>query len=92
MNRVCRVTEACDVENYGEFEEMVEKLLERRPTKLVTLCVDMKDIEKAAAKVSFCSFCRIYALITGLFDRSQLVTIRMMKMTGPRSITTTQTT
>ena len=44
--------DACDVENFAEYEDVVKRVLERRPTKAITVYVDMKDIDKAAKKVS----------------------------------------
>jgi hypothetical protein len=43
--------DACDVENFSEYEDVVKKVLEKRPTRAITVYVDMKDIERAAKKV-----------------------------------------
>jgi hypothetical protein len=42
--------DACDVENFFEYEDVVKKIVERKPTKAVTISIDMKDVEKAAKK------------------------------------------
>jgi len=44
--------DACDVENFAEYEDVVKRVLERRPTKAITVYVDMKDIDRAAKKIS----------------------------------------
>ncbi len=36
--------DACDVENYSEYEDVVKKVLEKRPTKAITVYLDMKDV------------------------------------------------
>jgi hypothetical protein len=40
-------TDACDVVNYEEYEAVVNKILEKRPTRAVTVFVDMKDVKKS---------------------------------------------
>ncbi|KAF8494901.1 hypothetical protein F5888DRAFT_1616438 [Russula emetica] len=45
--------DACDVENFLEYEDVVKKVLERRPTKAITVFVDMKDVDCAVKKLSF---------------------------------------
>ena len=44
--------DACDVENFAEYEDVVKRVLERRPTKAITVYVDIKDIDRAAKKIS----------------------------------------
>jgi len=44
--------DACDVENFSEYQDVVSKIIERQPTRAVTISVDMADVERAAAKVS----------------------------------------
>ena len=41
----------CDVENFSEYEDVVKKVLEKQPTKAITVFVDMKDVDRAAKKV-----------------------------------------
>ncbi len=36
----------CDVINYEEYEDVVNKVLEKNPTRAITIFVDMKDIER----------------------------------------------
>ena len=43
--------DVCDIENFSEYEGVVKKLLERWPTRPITVFVDMKDIDCAAKKV-----------------------------------------
>ena len=43
--------DACDVENFLEYEDVVKKVLEKRPTRAITVFIDMKDVDKAAKKV-----------------------------------------
>jgi hypothetical protein len=43
--------DACDVENFSEYEDVVKKVLEKRPTRAITVYVDMKDVDRAAKKV-----------------------------------------
>ena len=38
--------DACDVINYKEYEDVANKVLEKQPTRAITVLVDMKDIEK----------------------------------------------
>jgi hypothetical protein len=38
--------DACDVINYEEYEDVANKVLEKKPMRAVTIFVDMKDIEK----------------------------------------------
>jgi hypothetical protein len=38
--------DACDVINYEEYEDVTNKILEKKPTRAITIFVDMKDIEK----------------------------------------------
>jgi hypothetical protein len=42
----CSKADAYDVINYKEYEDVVNKVLEKRPTRAITIFVDMKDIEK----------------------------------------------
>ena len=42
--------DACDVENFLEYEDVVKKVLERRPTRGITVFVDMKDVDRAVKK------------------------------------------
>lgn len=44
--------DACDVENFSEYEDVVKKVLEKQPTRAITVFVDMKDVDKAARKAS----------------------------------------
>jgi len=38
--------DACDVINYEEYEDVANKVLQKKPTRAITIFVDMKDIEK----------------------------------------------
>jgi hypothetical protein len=38
--------DACDVINYKEYKDVTNKILEKKPTRAITIFVDMKDIEK----------------------------------------------
>jgi hypothetical protein len=40
--------DACDVENFLEYEDVVKKVLVKRPTRPITVYVDMKDVDRAA--------------------------------------------
>ncbi|KAN0107087.1 hypothetical protein V8E52_010508 [Russula decolorans] len=42
--------DACNVENFMEYQDMVRRVLERRPTRAITIFVDMKDVDCAAKK------------------------------------------
>jgi len=42
----CSKADACDVINYEEYEDIVNKVLEKNPTRAITIFVDMKDIER----------------------------------------------
>ena len=42
----CSKADACDVINYEEYEDVANKVLEKKPTRAITIFVDMKDIEK----------------------------------------------
>ena len=42
----CSKADACDVINYEEYEDVVNKVLEKNPTRAITIFVDMKDIER----------------------------------------------
>jgi hypothetical protein len=39
------------VVNFAEYQDVVEKILAKKPMKAITILIDMKDIEKAASKV-----------------------------------------
>jgi hypothetical protein len=39
--------DACDVINFNEYEDVVNKILEKKPTRAITIFVDMKDVEKS---------------------------------------------
>ncbi len=43
--------DACDVENFSEYDDVVKKVLKLQPTKAITVFVDMKDVNHAAKKV-----------------------------------------
>jgi len=43
----CSKADACDVINFEEYEDVANKILERKPTKAVTIFVDMKDVERS---------------------------------------------
>jgi len=47
--------DACDVINFNEYEDVVNKILEKKPTRAITIFVDMKDVEKSI-KVCFYKF------------------------------------
>jgi hypothetical protein len=42
----CSKADTCDVINYEEYEDVTNKVLEKKPTRAITIFVDMKDIEK----------------------------------------------
>ena len=42
----CSKADACDVINYEEYEDVVNKVLEKNPTRAIIIFVDMKDIER----------------------------------------------
>ena len=42
----CSKADACDVINYKEYEDVVNKVLEKNPTRAITIFVNMKDIER----------------------------------------------
>ncbi len=42
----CSKADACDVINYEEYEDVVNKVLEKNPTRAITIFVDIKDIER----------------------------------------------
>ena len=42
--------DACDIENFLEYEAIVKKILERKPNKAITISIDAKDIDKAVKK------------------------------------------
>jgi hypothetical protein len=39
--------DACDVINFEEYEDVARKILEKRPTRAITIFIDMKDVEKS---------------------------------------------
>jgi ACT domain-containing protein len=41
---------ACDVENFFKYKDVVKKIMERKPTKVITISINMKDVEKAAVR------------------------------------------
>jgi len=41
----------CDVFNFEEYEDVAHKILEKKPTRAITIFVDMKDVEKAQGYV-----------------------------------------
>jgi hypothetical protein len=41
------------MENFSEYEDVVKTVLWKRPTKPITVYVDMKDIDRAAKKVQY---------------------------------------
>jgi hypothetical protein len=41
----------CDVENFSEYEDVVKKVLEKQPTRTITIYVDIKDIDRATKKI-----------------------------------------
>jgi hypothetical protein len=43
----CSKADACDVINFNEYEDVVNKILEKKPTRAITIFVDMKDVEKS---------------------------------------------
>jgi len=43
----CSKADACDVINFEEYEDVANKILERKPTRAVTIFVDMKDVERS---------------------------------------------
>ncbi len=42
----CSKANACNVINYEEYEDIVNKVLEKNPIRAITIFVDMKDIER----------------------------------------------
>jgi hypothetical protein len=38
--------DACDIINYKEYEDIVNKVLEKKPIRAITIFVDMKDIKR----------------------------------------------
>ena len=39
--------DACDVINFEEYEDVVIKILEKKPTRAITIFINMKDVEKS---------------------------------------------
>ncbi len=37
----------CDIINFREYEDVSHKILEKKPTRAITIFIDMKDIEKS---------------------------------------------
>jgi hypothetical protein len=48
---------ACDVENFSKYEDMVKKVMERQPTRAITVFVDMKNVDHTAKKAQVCAAC-----------------------------------
>jgi hypothetical protein len=40
------------VVNFTEYQDVINKILKQKPTKALTILLDMNDVEKAASKVS----------------------------------------
>jgi hypothetical protein len=49
--------DACNVENFSEYEDVVKKVMKRQPTRAITVFVDMKDVDHAAKKAQVCAAC-----------------------------------
>ena len=39
--------DACNVINYMEYEDVANKIIEKKPMRVVTIFIDMKDIERS---------------------------------------------
>jgi hypothetical protein len=46
--------DVCDVENFSEYEDVVKKVMERQPTRAITVFV---DVDRAAKKAQVCAAC-----------------------------------
>jgi len=69
LNRYdCSKTDACDVINYEEYEDVTNKILEKKPTRAITISVDMKDIERSI-KVCTLQIHYLCYLLTLLFRK-----------------------
>ena len=47
-----RASDACDIENFAEYSEIVKLIKEKKP-KSVTVTINQKDIEQALKKVFY---------------------------------------
>ena len=43
----CSKADACDVINYMEYEDVANKIIEKKPMRVVMIFVDMKDIKRS---------------------------------------------
>jgi len=55
--------DACDIENFAEYYEIVKLIKEKKP-KSVTVTINQKDVERALKKVFSTLFYRIQLLIS----------------------------
>jgi ACT domain-containing protein len=49
--------DAYNVENFSKYEDMVKKVMERQPTRAITVFIDIKDIDRTAKKAQVCAAC-----------------------------------
>ena len=57
----CSKADACDVVNFEEYEAVANKILEKKPTRAITIFVDMKDVEKG---ITVCILLFIFYIYT----------------------------
>ena len=43
----CSKADACNVINYMEYKDIANKIIEKKPMRVVTIFVDMKDIKRS---------------------------------------------
>jgi hypothetical protein len=49
--------DACNVENFSGYEDVVKKMMEWQLTRAITVFVDMKDVDHTAKKAQVCATC-----------------------------------
>jgi hypothetical protein len=49
--KLCRKGDAIDIDNFNDYKELIERILERKPSK-ITIFIDMADIQKSWRSVS----------------------------------------
>ena len=65
LNRYnCSKADTCDVINFEEYKDAVNKILEKKPTRAITIFVDMKDVEKCVKVCTLSVVFYIYATRT----------------------------
>lgn len=77
LTRLHRASDACDIENFAEYSEIIKLIKEKKP-KSVTVTINQKDVERALKKVFSTLFYCIQLLISCI---SALQLNDRMKMT-----------